>query len=90
MVIKLKYGNTNTYFINGLLIDTDYAGMLPAFYKEIKKKRDSADRYKICSRNALSSRSYGAYQRIYGAWSKIAADRTSARIRSLFGRDISS
>lgn len=37
MVIKLKYGNTNTYFINGLLIDTDYAGMLPAFYKEIKK-----------------------------------------------------
>lgn len=37
MVTKLKYGNTNTYFINGLLIDTDYAGTLPAFYKEIKK-----------------------------------------------------
>lgn len=37
MVTRLKYGNTNTYFINGLLIDTDYAGTLPAFYKEIKK-----------------------------------------------------
>lgn len=37
--IKLKYGNTNTYFIGGLLIDTDYAGTLPAFYKEIKKNR---------------------------------------------------
>ncbi len=36
-MIKLKYGNTNTFFIqsngNGLLIDTDYAGTLPAFYK---------------------------------------------------------
>lgn len=38
MIIKLKYGNTNAYFINGLLIDTDYAGTLPAFYKESKKK----------------------------------------------------
>ncbi len=37
MLIKLKYGKTNTYFINGLLIDTDYAGTLPAFYKEIKR-----------------------------------------------------
>lgn len=37
MLIKLKYGNTNTYFINGLLIDTDYAGTLPAFFREIKK-----------------------------------------------------
>ena len=37
---KLKYGNTNTFFIKGdqggLLIDTDYAGTLPAFYKAIK------------------------------------------------------
>ncbi len=35
MVSKLKYGNTNTFFIHGisgnLLIDTDYAGTLPAF-----------------------------------------------------------
>lgn len=37
MIAKLKYGNTNTFFINGLLIDTDYAGTLPAFFKEIKK-----------------------------------------------------
>jgi len=38
---KLKYGNTNTYFIRGtagnLLVDTDYAGTLPAFYKTIKE-----------------------------------------------------
>lgn len=41
MITKLKYGNTNTYFVrknaSGLLIDTDYAGTLQAFYKEIKK-----------------------------------------------------
>lgn len=41
MVIKLRYGNTNTFLIRGtngnLLIDTDYAGTLPFFYKEIKK-----------------------------------------------------
>ena len=41
MVSKLKYGNTNTYFIRGtngnLLIDTDYAGTLAAFFREIKK-----------------------------------------------------
>lgn len=39
-MIKLKYGNTNTFFIRGneggLLIDTDYAGTMPAFYKAIK------------------------------------------------------
>lgn len=42
-MIKLKYGNTNTFFIPGrngsLLIDTDYAGMLPAFFKAIKRNR---------------------------------------------------
>ena len=40
MIQKLKYGNTNTFFIRGtaggLLLDTDYAGTLPAFYREIK------------------------------------------------------
>ena len=40
-MLKLKYGNTNTYFVQGnkcgLLVDTDYAGTLPAFYKEMKK-----------------------------------------------------
>ena len=39
-MIKLKYGNTNTFFISGnsgnILIDTDYAGTLPAFYKALK------------------------------------------------------
>lgn len=41
MIIKLKYGNTNTYFVHGinggLLIDTDYAGTMQAFYKALKK-----------------------------------------------------
>lgn len=41
MVSKLKYGNTNTFLIRGiggnLLIDTDYAGTLPAFYRTIKE-----------------------------------------------------
>ncbi len=41
MAIKVRHGNTNTYFVKGtsggLLIDTDYAGTLPAFYKALKK-----------------------------------------------------
>ena len=41
LVSRLKYGNTNTFFIRGtsggLLVDTDYAGTLPLFYKELKK-----------------------------------------------------
>ena len=40
MTIKLKYGNTNTFLVpcNGgyLLVDTDYTGTLPAFYKALK------------------------------------------------------
>lgn len=40
-MIKIRYGNTNTFFIqgtsNGLLIDTDFAGTLPAFYRAIKE-----------------------------------------------------
>lgn len=43
MQTKLKYGNTNTFFIRGmrgnLLVDTDYAGTLPAFYKAIKEQK---------------------------------------------------
>lgn len=42
MQTKLKYGNTNTFFIRGMrgniLVDTDYAGTLPAFYKAIKEQ----------------------------------------------------
>ncbi len=45
MVTRLKYGNTNTFFIRGtvgnLLVDTDYAGRLPLFYKEIKRQNIS-------------------------------------------------
>ena len=41
VIKKLKYGNTNTFFIRetggGLLVDTDFAGTLPAFYKAIKR-----------------------------------------------------
>lgn len=40
-MVILRYGNTNTFFIRGngggLLIDTDYAGTLPTFYKAIKE-----------------------------------------------------
>ena len=40
MTIKLRYGNTNTFLVPGngeyLLVDTDYAGALPAFYKALK------------------------------------------------------
>ena len=40
MLIKIRYGNTNTVLLKGnkgsILIDTDYAGTLPAFYKTIK------------------------------------------------------
>lgn len=47
MVSRLKYGNTNTFFIRGtsgnLLIDTDYAGTLPLFYKELKKNTIGSD-----------------------------------------------
>lgn len=39
-MITLKYGNTNTFLIQGsrgLLVDTDYAGTLPAFYQALKQ-----------------------------------------------------
>jgi len=38
---RLTYGNTNTFFIDGdgggLLVDTGYAGTLPAFWKALKQ-----------------------------------------------------
>jgi len=41
MVSKLKYGNTNSFLVQGesgyLLVDTDYAGTMPAFYGAIKE-----------------------------------------------------
>ena len=40
-MIRLRYGNTNTFLIpcagGYLLIDTDYAGTLPLFYKALKQ-----------------------------------------------------
>ena len=40
-MIRLKYGNTNTFLIGDsrgyLLVDTDYAGTLSAFYKALKQ-----------------------------------------------------
>ena len=42
MICKLKYGNTNTFFIKGtkggILIDTDYAGTLQGFFGAIKRQ----------------------------------------------------
>ena len=41
VITKLKYGNTNTFFVSGkdggLLVDTDYAGTLSSFYRAIKE-----------------------------------------------------
>ena len=38
-MIRLKYGNTNTFYVSGinggLLVDTDYAGTLPAFFRAL-------------------------------------------------------
>lgn len=36
-MIRLRYGNTNTYFIDGLLIDTDMPGTLHGLFGELKK-----------------------------------------------------
>lgn len=50
MVQLLKYGNTNTYYVKGddvgVLVDTDWAGTLPAFFKEIKRQGISIDSIK--------------------------------------------
>ena len=40
-MLRLKYGNTKTFLVEGsnssLLVDTDYAGTLTAFYKALKQ-----------------------------------------------------
>ena len=36
-MIKLRYGNTNTYFLNGLLIDTDMPGTISGLFREMKR-----------------------------------------------------
>ena len=45
-MIKLRYGNTYTFFINGLLVDTDCAGMLTEFYKALKENGVRLDQIK--------------------------------------------
>ena len=49
--IKLQYGNTNTFFINGILFDTDMFGMMGAFYKIIKQNgiQTGDIKYVVCS-----------------------------------------
>ncbi len=41
MIHVLRYGNTRTYYIcggeAGILVDTDWAGTLPAFFRAIKQ-----------------------------------------------------
>ena len=44
--IRLKYGNTNTYLIGNLLVDTDMAGTLTSFGREVKKHGISPDQIK--------------------------------------------
>lgn len=42
MIERIKYGNTNTYLLRGtggaVLVDTDYAGTMSAFYGAIKER----------------------------------------------------
>lgn len=49
--MKIKYGNTNTFFINGLLFDTDMPGTLNMFFRAIKQAGiDLKDiKYILCS-----------------------------------------
>ena len=41
--VFLKYGNTNTYLVGPLLIDTDMAGTLPALWRELKRQGAKPD-----------------------------------------------
>ena len=55
MLIKIRYGNTNTFYIKGngagILVDTDFAGTLPAFYKAAKAQGVSVSdiAYVLCT-----------------------------------------
>ena len=54
-MIKVKYGNTNTFYCpspnGGLLVDTDYAGTMVAFYKAIKKAGGSFKKVAILQKS---------------------------------------
>ena len=45
-IIHLKYGNTNTFLIGNLLIDTDMPGTLPALRRELKKQGAAPEQIK--------------------------------------------
>ena len=55
MFTKIRYGNTNTFYIKGngagILVDTDFAGTLPAFYKAAKAQGVSVSdiAYVLCT-----------------------------------------
>lgn len=36
-MITLRYGNTNTYYIDGLLVDTDMPGTIAGLFRELKR-----------------------------------------------------
>ena len=59
-MLRLKYGNTNTYFLQGtcgsILIDTDYAGTMPAFYKELKKNNKGDQKNKPAKKHQASNK----------------------------------
>ena len=50
-MIKLRCGNTNTYYLSGLLIDTDMPGTLPLLQRELKRHALSLRdvRYVLCT-----------------------------------------
>ena len=53
MPIRLRYGNTNTYYVpgsdGGILVDTDYAGTLPSFFGQPGRRGSGSNRSRGCS-----------------------------------------
>ena len=78
MVSKLKYGNTNTFFVRGingnLLVDTDYAGTLPAFYRAIKEHNIKISDITYVLATHYHPDQYWSYKRTYGTGCKTSAD----------------
>ena len=64
-IIRLRYGNTNTFLVGGrLLVDTDYAGTLPAEADPVRALAGGASErmnYRpACHRKSLLRRFTGA------------------------------
>ena len=66
MVTKLKYGNTNTYFIRGtkgsILLDTDYAGTLQKKFYKFEEKTEKKEFVGVNDENFI----YDWWH--YGSW----------------------